>query len=195
MDQDSIEDLTAAAVRGDRAALELLLVRHLPDLRAYVRLRMGPALRDREGESDLIQSVCREVLLRADQFRHAGEGAFRAWLYTATLRKIVNRDEFHRAQRREAAREEVAQESGLLDVYRRFASPSGVATTAEELARIERAFLTLNDDYREVILLSRIVGLRREEVAREMDRSEASVRNLLHRALAQLAQELATEAP
>ena len=41
-----------------------------------------------------------------------------------------------------------------------------------------------------MILLSRVVGLSRAEVAQGMARSEASVRDLLHRALSLLAQRL-----
>ena len=63
----------------------------------------------------------------------------------------------------------------------------------EQAERIERAFQGLPPDYREVILLSRIVGLSRAEAAREMGRSESAVRNLLHRALAQLAQAVEDE--
>jgi hypothetical protein len=65
----------------------------------------------------------------------------------------------------------------------RFASPSGVAMGREELERMSAAFEELDPDHKEVILLSRVVGLSRAEVAAEMDRTEASVRNLLHRAL------------
>ena len=70
--------------------------------------------------------------------------------------------------------------------YARFAAPSRAASSAEEIARIEQAFAGLPEDYREVILLSRVVGLDRASVAREMNRSEDSIRNLLHRALAKL---------
>jgi len=56
----------------------------------------------------------------------------------------------------------------------------------EEIERVEAAFDKLSDDYRQVILLSRIVGLSHREVAREMGRNEAAVRKLLSRALARL---------
>ena len=186
----ALDALHRAASSGDRRALEELLVRHLPDVRAYVRLRMGPGLRARERESDLLQTVCREVLESADNFRFEGEGAFKAWLYTAVLRKLCDRDAFWRAERRDAGREDALDEEELLGSYRRFASPSQAAVAGDELRRVEAAFARLPDDYREVILLSRVAGLPRAAVADEMDRTEASVRNLLHRALALLAKEI-----
>ena len=186
--------LLARATRGDDAAVEELLLRHLAGLRAFIRLRAGGVVRRREAESDLVQSVCREVLARAAEFRYGGEAGFRHWLYTTALRKILNKREFHTAGRRDVRLEAAAPGGGdgddavLLDAYGRFASPSRAAIAAEELERIEAAFVHLSDDHREVILLSRVVGLSRAEIAAEMGRTEASVRNLLHRALAHLAQ-------
>ena len=49
---------------------------------------MGPQLRAKESASDLVQSVCREVLGRLDRFQHGGEAGFRHWLYATALRKV-----------------------------------------------------------------------------------------------------------
>ena len=43
-------------------AMALLYLEHLDDLRAFVRLKIDPRLRVRESGSDLVQSICREVL-------------------------------------------------------------------------------------------------------------------------------------
>ena len=71
----------------------------------------------------------------------------------------------------------------------------GYAATAVALAveaslpwqRLEAAFDSLPDDYHEVILLCRIVGLSQNAAAERMGRSVDAVRNLLHRALVRLA--------
>ena len=44
------------------ARMQRLLEEHLPRLRAFIRLRTNQAIRARESCSDLVQSVCREVL-------------------------------------------------------------------------------------------------------------------------------------
>jgi RNA polymerase sigma-70 factor (ECF subfamily) len=181
-------DSDDGAAAFDAETVEQLLVEHLPGLRAFVRLRAGPVLRSREAESDVVQSACREVLERAEGFRHGGSIGFRRWLYTTALRKILNKHEFHTAAKRDVRRDAPAEDSLLLSTYGNFCSPSGVAAAREELQRIEHAFEQLSPDHREVILLSRIAELSRAEVAGEMGRTEASVRNLLHRALAHLAQ-------
>jgi RNA polymerase sigma-70 factor (ECF subfamily) len=183
MVRDSTQ-LALEASRGDRHAVDELLVRHLPGLRTFVRLKAGGAVRAREAESDIVQSVCREVLRRAPAYRYGGEAGFRHWLYSTALRKILDKRAFHTAERRDVARErDVAAEHGTGAA---FASASGVAIGHEELERLSAAFCDLEPDQREVILLSRIVGLSRAEVALEMGRTEAAVRNLLHRALARL---------
>ncbi len=173
-----------------RMDVEALLTEHLPGLRAYVRLKAGLLTHAREGESDVVQSTCRAVLEQAEQFRHQGEGRFRRWLYTTALRKILDKHDFHTAARRDARRETGGDPAEILAVYHHVCTPSRVASAHEQLDRIESAFAALDDDHREVVLLSRIMGLSRAEVADAMGRSEASVRGLLHRALTRLSRDL-----
>lgn len=189
----SSHDLGLDASRGDDAAIDELLVRHLPGLRAYVRLKAGPAVRAREAESDIVQSVCREVLQQQGNFRFGGEAGFRHWLFATALRKILDKRKRHTAARRDVRREVSPGIDAGDDRYgadAAFASPSGVAIGYERLEQIAAAFERLSPDHAEVVLLSRVVGLSRAEVAVAMNRTEASVRNLLHRALADLAEHL-----
>ena len=185
MSSTPTQALLAAAAAGDRGALDELVVRNLPDLRAFVRLRAGPQVLVREGESDIVQSVCRDLLENAERFRFGGEEGFRRWLFSAAMRKILKKHRFHTAQKRDV-REEAAAAQELLEAYSRIATPSRELGAIEEVDRIERAFAALPDDWREAVLLSRVVGLSRAEVAKQMGRTEDSVKNLLHRALARL---------
>ena len=130
------------------------------------------------------------MLANLEGFEWEGEAAFRSWLYTAAARKVADRAEYWQAQRRDAARD-APDEQALLEVYRRSATPSQVAMGRESLERIESAFDELPDDYREAVVLSRVLGLPRAEVARRMGRTEVSVRHLLFRGLAQLGRRLA----
>ena len=59
----------------ERLEFEQLLERHLPTLRAYVRRNLDAALADRESTSDLVQSVCREVLQSRGQYTFRGDAA------------------------------------------------------------------------------------------------------------------------
>lgn len=186
---DDVSRLIESAQGGDPRALDVLLGRYLPGLRAFVRLRAGPSVRAHESVSDIAQSACREVLQNLSNFKYGGEAGFKHWLYATALRKLQKRDEHWRAQKREAARV-VANDDALLELYRSVSSPSRRAIAREELERIERAFDELGDDEREVITLARIVGLPHKEIAEAMGRSEGATRVLLHRALAKLAAKL-----
>jgi len=188
-------ELVRRAQAGDRAAVTALLERHLPGLEAYVRLRVGRAFGPRDGVSDVVQSACRDLLERLDGFQHGGEHAFRHWLYATAARKIADRFAFHGAERRNAGREAPPPEASaaLAAAFAGLASPSQQAMGAEFLTRLEEAFEELEEDEREVVLLSRVAGLSRTEVADAMGRTENAVRNLLHRTLVKLAARLDVE--
>ena len=159
---------------------------HLPGLRAFVRMRLGARLRVRETSMDLVQSVCGEVLEDLQQFEYQGPDSFRRWLFRCAENKLRKRDRFWRRERRELDREAPLEEGGLSRELRILATPSRDAVAQEELERLEEALQELPEDYREVILLSRVLGLSHEQVAKEMERSTAATRTLLFRALARL---------
>ena len=115
------EALLSRATRGERPALDELIHHYLPQLRAFVRLRVGPDLRVRESESDIVQSVCRELVEDWDDLDYRGEEAFRGWLFTAALSKVREKARFHGRQRRDKGRE-VADASGFLAGDRTLAS-------------------------------------------------------------------------
>jgi len=178
-------------------AVEPLLKRYLPGLRAWVRSQSGPELNALESHSDLCQSVCREILEKADRFRYEGEGAFRHWLYTTASRKIRNKQRYWLAQRRDVGRNKPLMQSTssgddaeLIDCYASICTPSEDASAREELERIEAALTELSDEHREVIMLSKMCGLSHAEIAEEMSRSEGAIRALLFRALASLASKM-----
>jgi RNA polymerase sigma-70 factor (ECF subfamily) len=190
-------DSVAGAARGDAEAIEALLASNLPRLRAYVRLRMGAQLRAKESASDLVQSACREVLSHLDRFQFGSEAGFRRWLFTTAARKIADRLDYYRAEKRA-----VEREAGTLDpdadlgaLYADFLTPSADLDMKEAVARLEAAFDRLSDEHREVITLSRLVGLSHREVGAAMGRSEPASRMLLFRALSHLAAELDPREP
>ena len=177
---------------GDRAALEQLLVRYLPGVRAFVRLRMGAELRARESGSDIVQSVCAD-LLASPGFVFQDEERFRSWLFVAALNKIRNHGRWHGAQKRDAAREEALGSDDVRSCYATVLSPSRELMGRERVAKLERAFDRLPEHYREVVTLARIAGLSYAEIATTTGRTVDSVRNVLARALNQLGTLLESE--
>jgi RNA polymerase sigma-70 factor, ECF subfamily len=185
-------ELIERAANGDAASVNVLLERHLDGLRAFIRLRAGAAIRQRESETDLAQSVCRDVLENLGRFRHQEPNGFKRWLYSTALRKILNRHEYYSAEKRDVRKEAQlaggTSWAGLGDLYRTFTTPSAHAMKQEEIERIERAFDALPEDEREVISLAHVVGLSRAEIAQQLGKSEGAVRTQLSRALARLAE-------
>ncbi|MFN7587426.1 MAG: sigma-70 family RNA polymerase sigma factor [Planctomycetota bacterium] len=183
--------LARRAAAGDEQALATLLSHHLPAVRAFVRAHMGPQLRAHESSSDLVQSVCRELLTHQERFQYPGEQQFLAWLYTTARRKISNRVRDLGRDKRDARREIGGlAESAMAELgaaYARVSSPSGRVLRAEEIARLEAAIDQLPEEQREVVTLAHIAGLSRAEIGAQMGKTEEAVRALLHRAKARLA--------
>ncbi|MCB9877322.1 MAG: sigma-70 family RNA polymerase sigma factor [Planctomycetes bacterium] len=182
--------LAQQAAQGDQHALAELIQRHLPSVRAFVRCHMGPQLRAKESSSDIVQSICRELLTHRDAFRHPDEDGFRAWLFTTARRKISNRARDLLGQKRDPRREvaglDEAGAAALCRAYSQFSTPSGKAILAEEVARLEAAIERLPEEQREVLTLAHLAGLSRAEIGTRMNRSEEAVRALLHRAKARM---------
>ena len=187
MDEQDAELLDAVRGRLD-APLAAELQQHLSDLRAFVHIRLGRALRTKEESQDLVQSVCREVLAelpRAEPQR----GGFREWLLHVAENKIRDRWRYWQRERRDAAREveldgsSAAAADQLFDLF----TPSRHAASREDLARLEQAFCQLPADHREVIVLARLRGWTHARIAERMGRTELATRTLLSRALARLA--------
>ncbi|MGE0145326.1 MAG: RNA polymerase sigma factor [Planctomycetota bacterium] len=183
-------DLLQGASRGDERATTVLLTAYLERLRAYIRLRCGPAVRARESVSDLVQSVCRDILERGTKFEFRTEPEFRAYLFTTALNKVRMREREIGTLRRDVKREVNEDLTRVHDLEASIASPSRVAEAAEVADAVERALDELPDLEREVLTLSRIVGLPTAVIATQVGRAESSVRQILSRALVKLSRAL-----
>jgi RNA polymerase sigma factor (sigma-70 family) len=159
-----------------------LLPAHLPQLQTFVKRRLGHRLRIQESSSDLVQSVCREVLeSRADvTFQNAAQ--FQQWLFTVALAKLVDRHRRISARKRSPAGALLPSEMALDDEP----TPSEVAAHAEQCHHVEELIRGLPSDQREVIVLARLCELPHAEVSKIMNRSEVATRKLLSRAMASL---------
>ncbi|MEZ5989702.1 MAG: sigma-70 family RNA polymerase sigma factor [Planctomycetota bacterium] len=196
--EEALDDLLLRASRGETPAVDVLLDRYLPGLRAWVRLKAGGALLRKESSSDIVQSVCRDVLENLDRFRFDGEVGFRKWLYRTAQRKIADRYEYYKAQKRDIGREESVAaaygadasvaEAELLQAYHTICTPSRHAMGREEIARIEGAFDALDEDQRKVVLMAKVLGMTRAEIGAELGKSEGAVRTMLYRAMARLSE-------
>lgn len=183
------EQLLHQTRTGDADALEQMLIHYLPRLRAFVRARAGAKLRQLESCSDLVQSACRDVLAALPEFEWRGEAEFRNFLFRAAWRKVVDHARRHAAKVRDADRQQPLTEADGAFLASTL-TPSRDLQSREELDNIEAALAQLPDDYREAVVLRRVLGLSYAEIAEELERSEGAVRNLVSRGLARLSAHL-----
>jgi len=180
--------LVAAARNKDEAALQQLLVRNLPGLEAFVRLRMGAALRGLMTAPDLVQSVCREVLEDLGDFEFRGEGPFRHWLFVRAENKLREKHRYHHRDKRDRQKAvSLSEGTNAITGYRTLLTPSKDLEVQETMRRVEAAFDQLPDDYREAVTLYKLCELSYAEIAERMKRSEGAVRNLVYRGISRLA--------
>ena len=190
----TFQELLQRARGGDPLALKELFEPHLPRMTGFVRLRLGASPDREQSCADIVQSACGRAIDGLADLRGQTEDAFRRWLFAIAINRLRERlrDRGAGGRRRELATLETAVTDGdLLASYANLETPSREAVAHEEVARIERAFEQLPDDYREVLLLARMAELSYAEVAEQTGRSEGSVRQLLYRARARLAMLLA----
>jgi RNA polymerase sigma-70 factor (ECF subfamily) len=186
-------ELIQRASRGDAIAAGELLERHLPALRKYVRERISPALLAKESTSDVVQSVCRELLSGFDTFEYRGEAQFCGWLHQAALRKLVEHLRRLTASKRDGGAAftlSAAELAELNQLEAQFASPSHEAMRREELAALEGGLARLSESDRAIIRMAHLEGLSHAEIAQHLGCREAASRKQLSRALARLARKL-----
>ncbi len=165
-------------------------------LRAYFRLKAGPKILAHESVSDLVQSVCLDVLSDLSGFEYRGEAQFRGWLVQHAWHKLMDRWKFWKRAKRDGDRlisvpQEASKGDSPLDwLDPSFLTPSREAVGREELAGFEAAFAHLPEDTREAILLRRIAQLPYAEIASLLGKSEGAVRNLVSRGLAKVSLEM-----
>ena len=177
------------ATQGDAGALEQLLQHYLPQLHAFVHVRLG-SLRAREASLDVVQSVCRELLAERDTFAFRGEDRFRSWLFTAALNKLRERHRRQRAGKRDMARDSAAPVDQSFAAIAHLLTPSQDAIGNETTVAVAAALAELSEEHREVITLARLVRLPHKVIAETMGRSEEAARQLLARAMLQFARGL-----
>lgn len=190
------ETADAGAVRGSRPKTKDSIERNLAELRRFVRRRLGPALRGRDDSMDIVQSTVRELLSVASRLDAKGDDALRRLMFEKASRKLVDRYRYHRARKRDAARERRPPEPGSRSERAAESprapdpTPSALLIAVEANAKLAAHLDRLTEDQRAVVVQCRILGLSHAEVAEVMCRTEDSVRNLLHRALARLSSSL-----
>jgi RNA polymerase sigma-70 factor, ECF subfamily len=159
-------------------------------LRRYVRAKTGATVRSREPVSDIVQSVVRAAC-EAPLDAHEDDAAFRSWLCTIAANKIISKNRFYSAERRDADRERSFGEQGRLVRDEAQLSPALRAERGEDLERLRGALDALDPTDREIVILRKLFDVPTPRIAERVSLSASTVRGRLARAMTELAARLA----
>ncbi len=173
MDDDASQ--IAAAVGGDRAALEALLRRHHDRLYAVCRRITG----DDADAADACQEALIAIVRGLPRFDH--RASFATWAYRVATNAAL--DELRRRRRR--------PEPGLPPEWG--ASGAAVADSSESVATrmdVDAALVALPADFRAAVVLRDFCGLSYDEIADVLEIPAGTVRSRIARGRAALADAL-----
>lgn len=193
------DELLAAAMQGDRTALQQLLLANYTRLADYVRPRIPVPLRVAVDVEDILQVTFIHVFRDFLAFREGDAAAFYGWTRSIADARLA--DAVRAATRQKRGGDWKRVEAGAASTSQSFVnlldllsdqkrSPSRSAAAHEAIDALQVALAGLPDDQREAIWLRHIENRTLEEVAAAMGRSEAAVRGLLHRGKAALKESL-----
>lgn len=194
MDDARFTELMAQVEAGETAAVDSLLVASFTPLRSAIAGQMSETLAKAQLEpEDVIQEVYAAAWAALPETTFDHFDGFVAWLRQIAENKLIDMHRAIVADKRDVRRRSPAWgvQSGtyvnLLDhVNSPLSTPSQGAARNEALAVLMVRMQRLPEDYRQVIQWRLIEGLPVADVARRLDRSEAAVHMLFHRALKQL---------
>lgn len=188
------EQLLGLARGGSAPALGQLLELYRHYLTLLARLQISRRLQSKADASDLVQETFLQAHEHFTRFRGRTEAELVSWLrqiLATTLANLVRH--YCGTQRRDIRLErdlaaELDESSRALDqgLVARHSSPSQRAVRREQAVLLANALARLRADYREVIILRHLEGLKFADVARRMGRTVDSVKKLWTPALAEL---------
>jgi RNA polymerase sigma-70 factor (ECF subfamily) len=166
----AIARAVARAKSGDMDAIRFLYLRYRNNVYGYVL----SILRDDHEAEDVTQTVFIKLMSVIHKYEPR-QAPFTAWLLRVARNVAID----SLRQRRPVPCEEVIESSRPAD-----------DSSHDRRWGLQQALETLPEDQREVVVLRHLAGLSPGEIADRMDRTEASIHGLHHRARVALRREL-----
>jgi RNA polymerase sigma-70 factor (ECF subfamily) len=180
-ERDTTTDLAIvidAAVAGDRAATDRLLVLVQPLVLRYCRARIGRQERSYAAADDVAQEVCLAVFTSLSTYVDQGR-PFLAFVYGVAAHKVADA---HRA----AGRNRIDPIADLPEEPTNDAGPEQRLLSSELSSHLADLMQVLTASQREILTLRIFVGLSVAETAEAVGSTPGAVRVAEHRALAHL---------
>jgi RNA polymerase sigma factor (sigma-70 family) len=140
-------------------------------------------------QAALSEDLVQNLFYRMIKYRHTyvGEGEFKTWMYFLA-RNVIN-DHFRKNSR--LVYNEDVNDLGRHLLDERSADDDLIKTQQQDLLKI--ALAKLNDEAREVLVLSRYQELSYKEIAGIMNTTEGNIKVKVHRAIAELKKIMSTQ--
>jgi RNA polymerase sigma-70 factor (ECF subfamily) len=192
---DDTATLVQRAVRGERAALERLLLDHFAPVTAHVAQRMPASLQSVVGVEDIVQATFSNVFQSIGQFETRKDASFLSWLLAIAENQLRDAIRGQKRKKRGGDRArlpdvpdaEQCRDVQLLDLLiGPDHTPSRSAARREGMRAVRTALAGLPEEYRRAIDLRYFEGYSLEETAVLMGRTTGAVRGLVDRARRQL---------
>ena len=192
MNRERSTRLLEEARHGSPDALATLHERFGPRVHAFIRVKMGRALRARVESRDILQATWLKCFERFDQFAGDSSASLLGWLTRIAENEIRDQADFHGRQRRRVATE-VPLDAEAVQPRSQDRSALSAVIADQDAARLAEALEALGPDHREIIVLRKLQEWPFRDIAVRLGRSEDACRMLLARALVALT--LALRAP
>ena len=175
---------------GDAAALDQMVEKYSTDVFAVLFRLTG----DREESLDLMQETFLSAMRSVGTFR--GESGLRTWLVRIAINHSRNRFRWWKRRRRDATAslDAPAAEDSTESIASRIADnsedPESAVLRRERQAAIMNAILSLNEAYREAVILCDIEGWSYDEIAGALDVNIGTVKSRIARGREELRRRL-----
>jgi RNA polymerase sigma-70 factor (ECF subfamily) len=168
--------LIAQAQRGDKEAVSALYEAYARPIYRYISYRVDS---DSLAE-DLTSEVFVRMVQRLPHYQDTG-APFGAWLYRIAATQVAD----HYRQKRHRVTQSISDEQPGDDT-----DPLNTLARQEEREHLRKALRSLPEEYQTLLILRFMQQLPHIEVAAVLNKSEAAIRTMQHRALKALAEQL-----
>lgn len=193
-DSDETVRLLERAAEGDASAVDDLLAGQRDAIRAFVAIRLDPAIKHRVDPSDVAQEVLAEASDRLEDYLKRRPMPFHVWIRKVAYERAIKVHRFHRAERRDVEREVHSLDHSsyvlIQSIVANEPTPSEDVQAREFADRVTLAVSALDDEDREILALRQVDNLPHREIAMMLDISEVNARQRYGRALIRLQEEL-----
>lgn len=170
---------------GDYQAFATLFAKYRKRLAVFLRYQTSPELRSVVEIDDLLQETFLRAFRDLGAFHYEAPGSFWNWLASIAAHVVMDTARFQSRQKRQAeAMVPFRSESnphGADPVDAK--TPSLLLSEKEAVQSLIERLDALPEDYRRVIVWSKIEGLTTAEIAARLGKSREAAALLLHRAL------------